>query len=87
MPEVRAIALGVAMAGAEADRIARMPLATFVRATDRHGKAGPALGASADLALIARTCEPIASGVGSPGDQRFSQSGSRAALSTLATLP
>jgi len=55
MPEVFAIARGVAIAGAEAERIARMPLPMFVRAAERQGKAGPTPGASADLAVIART--------------------------------
>ena len=55
MPEVFAIARGVAIAGAEADRMARTPLVMFVRTTKRHGNAGPTLGASADLAMTART--------------------------------
>jgi hypothetical protein len=50
-----AIARGVAIAGAEANRIALIALVTFALTSDRHGKAAPTLGASADLALIART--------------------------------
>ncbi|HEY5456066.1 MAG TPA: hypothetical protein VIJ96_11395 [Acidothermaceae bacterium] len=43
------------MAGAEANRIDLTARVMFARARERQGKAGPTLGASADLAMIART--------------------------------
>lgn len=71
MPEVFAIARGVAIAGADADRIARMPLVMFARATERQGNAGPTLGASADLAVIARTMSQSRRESVAPGDRRL----------------
>src|SRR5450432_3394928 len=55
MPAVFAIARGVAIAGVEAKRTDRAIAVTHAAAMDRHGSAGPTLGASATLAVIART--------------------------------
>src|SRR5450432_410569 len=55
MPAVFAIARGVAIAGVEANRTDRATAVTHAAAMVRHGTAGPTLGASATLAVIART--------------------------------